>query len=94
MNPEEFGKILKKLREKKNLTQKVIAKELNVSNNTVSKWEMGKNMPDLETLYLICKKFNLDFVELFGFSFPSKSQKKINFIYFHLSSYSFRHIYF
>ena len=78
MDLEELGKKIKDIRVSHNLTQTEFAKFFYVSPQAVSKWEMGKNMPDLETLYLICKKFNLDFTELFGFSFPTKSRKKIN----------------
>ena len=50
MNQEKIGKFLKELRKKKGLTQEQIAEKFNVSNRTISRWENGNNMPDLDIL--------------------------------------------
>ena len=48
-----FGSNLKKLRKEKNLTQETLAECLNVSAQTVSKWENGASMPDVSMLPLL-----------------------------------------
>ena len=50
MNQEKIGKFLKELRKKKGLTQEQIAEKFHVSNRTISRWENGNNMPDLDVL--------------------------------------------
>ncbi len=47
---EEFGRAIVRLRKEKNLTQKNLADRLDVSDKAVSRWETGKNYPDIETL--------------------------------------------
>ncbi|MBQ8293631.1 MAG: helix-turn-helix transcriptional regulator [Bacilli bacterium] len=46
-----FGESLKTLREKKKLTQKDLARFLNISRQSISKWEQGISYPSI--LYLI-----------------------------------------
>ena len=50
MNQETIGKKIKELRIKNNLTQQELASKLNVTYQAVSKWENGKNLPDLVIL--------------------------------------------
>lgn len=64
MNPEQFGKTIKELRMKNNLTQKAFADKLGVTYQAVSKWETGKNMPDIILLKEISTLFNIDIDEL------------------------------
>ena len=49
---------IKKFRNEKNLTQKDLADQLNVSFQTVSKWENDENEPDIYTLKELSKIFN------------------------------------
>ena len=39
MSQEEFGKLIKKIRQENNLTQKDLAEKYNVTYQAVSKWE-------------------------------------------------------
>lgn len=48
MDCEKTGKLIARLRQERNLTQKNIADALGISNKTVSKWECGLGCPDLE----------------------------------------------
>ena len=64
MEQEQFGKIIKKLRIKNNLTQKEFAEKLGVTYQAVSKWENGKNMPDIMLLKEISNIFNVNIEEL------------------------------
>ena len=48
MDQKKTGQFLKTLRKEKNITQEVLAEALNVSSRTVSRWETGSNMPDIQ----------------------------------------------
>ena len=50
MNQVKIGRFLKELSKKKGLTQEQIAEKFHVSNRTISRWENGNNMPDLDVL--------------------------------------------
>ena len=50
-----LGSKIKKLRSAKGLTQKDLAERLNVTFQTISKWENGENEPDLATLRNLAK---------------------------------------
>jgi transcriptional regulator with XRE-family HTH domain len=54
-----FNKKLIYLRNNKNLTQKQLAERLNVSRATISGWETGRNVPDLEMVVKICDFFRV-----------------------------------
>lgn len=58
------NEIIKNIRKKNNLTQKELANILGVTYQAVSKWETGKNIPDITILCLISEKFNIDLEEL------------------------------
>ena len=45
-----FGESLAKMRKEKGMTQKELGEKLNVSDKAISRWETGKNYPDIETL--------------------------------------------
>ena len=47
---KKLGEKLKEAREKANLSQQEVADKLNVSRQTISKYELNINEPDLETL--------------------------------------------
>lgn len=64
MNQEKFGKLIKILRKKHNLTQKQLADKYNVTYQAVSKWENGLNMPDMALIKQISKDFNISIDEL------------------------------
>lgn len=50
MNCEKIGQLIYKLRKEKNMTQKQIADEMNISDKTISKWERGLGCPDISLL--------------------------------------------
>ena len=64
MNQEKIGKFIKKIRQDNNLTQKDLADKLGVTYQAVSKWENGKNVPDIATLKEISKLFNINIDEI------------------------------
>lgn len=64
MNQYVTGTVIKELREKHHLTQMELAKKLNVSDKTVSKWETAKGYPDLSLLEPIANVFGISIAEL------------------------------
>ncbi len=50
MNQEKIGKFIAQKRKEKNLKQEDLASLLGVSAKTISRWETGRNMPDLALL--------------------------------------------
>ena len=61
---EIVGKFIENLRREKGMTQQQLAKMLSVTNQSVSKWEMGKNLPDIATQRNMCKIFEITLEEL------------------------------
>ena len=64
MDQQKIGAFLKVLRKQKGLTQEQIAEKFNVSSRTVSRWENGNNMPDLDVLIEISDFYEVDLREL------------------------------
>lgn len=64
MNQYITGAVIKELREKNHFTQAELAKKLNVSDKTVSKWETGRGYPDISLLEPIAKVFGVSIAEL------------------------------
>ena len=50
MDQVKIGKFLAELRKEKEMTQEQLADRLNVARRTVSRWETGSNMPDMDIL--------------------------------------------
>ena len=76
MNQNEFGKLIKEIRKKNNLTQKDLADKYNVTYQAVSKWENGKNMPDISLIKEISKDFNVDIEDLLEGKYKTKKNNK------------------
>lgn len=64
MDQKKIGKFLKELRTEKKLTQEQIAEKFYVTNRSVSRWENGNNMPDLDILIEISDYFKVDLREI------------------------------
>ena len=64
MNQYVTGAVIKELREKYHFTQAELAKKLNVSDKTISKWETAKGYPDISFLEPIAKTFGISITEL------------------------------
>ena len=64
MNQEKIGKFILNIRKKNNLTQKEFADKFGVTYQAVSKWENGKNIPDISILKMICEEFNVELNEI------------------------------
>ena len=60
-----FGKNLQYLRRLyKNITQENLAEKLNVSRQTVSKWETDEALPEMDKALELCKIFNCSINEI------------------------------
>lgn len=59
LNKENIGKRIAFYRREKGITQRGLADELHISYQAVSKWESGKSLPTVETLYEISNLLNV-----------------------------------
>lgn len=64
MNQEKIGSFIAENRKAKGLTQIEFAEKLGVSNKSVSRWETGKNMPDVSLFLPICDMLEISVNEL------------------------------
>ena len=69
-----IGEKIKDLRKFHSITQNALASYLNVSAQSVSKWETGVSMPDLSIIPDIASYFGITIDELFNFT-PNKSRE-------------------
>ena len=60
----EFNEKLQELRKQKGLTQEELAEVLYVSRTAISKWELGRGFPNIESLKAISKFFAISLDEL------------------------------
>lgn len=64
MDQIKIGKFIATLRKEKDLTQEQLGEKLGVTNKTISRWENGNYMPDIEMLSLLAKEFDVSINEL------------------------------
>lgn len=64
MDQVKFGKFLAALRKQSGITQEALGEKLGVSNKTVSRWENGRNLPDIEMLPILADMFHVSVDEL------------------------------
>ena len=64
MDQVKTGAFLKELRKERNITQEQLAEKMCVSRRTVSRWETGSNMPDLDILIEISEYYDVDLREI------------------------------
>lgn len=62
MDQIKTGELIRKLRQKKGMTQNMLAEMLGVTDKAVSKWERGSGMPDLSILPQVAEisRVNMD----------------------------------
>ena len=59
-----LGKIIFKYRKKYNLSQEDLAKEIGVTRQTISKWELDETSPDFKQAIKLAEIFDIDFSNL------------------------------
>ena len=64
MDQVKIGSFLKTLRSEKGLTQEQLAEMVNVSRRSVSRWETGSNLPDLDVLMELADYYQVELREL------------------------------
>lgn len=75
MDQERIGKLIKEIRKKNNLTQKQLADKYGVTYQAVSKWENGKNIPDISLIKEMSKDFNVSLEELLNGEYSKRKRK-------------------
>ena len=76
MDQIKVGSFLKDLRKEKGITQEQLAEELGVSGRTISRWETGKNMPDISLLVEIAEFFDVSIPEIIKGERKSENMKE------------------
>ena len=66
MNQYVTGAMIKRLREKKGLTQSELAEKINVTDKAVSKWETGRGYPDVSLIEPLSSALGVSVIELFA----------------------------
>ncbi len=79
----EMGKEIRRLRNDRGLTQEALAAALNVSPQTVSKWECGNSIPDVQMLPEIAVYFGVTIDQLFAMTPEQQMERIENYIYAH-----------
>ena len=64
MDQVKIGRFIAQLRRERHLTQEALGEKLGVTNKTISRWENGNYMPDIEMLQLLGKEFSASINEL------------------------------
>src|SRR5690606_9066823 len=60
----DFAERVKFFRKKKGISQSQMAKDLEINNSTISKWEKGIYTPDLHMVMKLCKYFGITLDQL------------------------------
>ena len=76
MDQIKVGAFLKHLRKEEGITQEKLSEELGVSGRTISRWETGKNMPDISLLVEIAEFFDVSIPEIIKGERKSEDMKE------------------
>ena len=77
----EMGKEIRRLRNDRGITQEALAAALNVTAQTVSKWECGNSIPDVQLLPEIAVYFGVTIDQLFAMTPKQQLERMENQIY-------------
>lgn len=76
MNQIKIGCFIKELRKERGLTQEQLAEQFNVTRRTVSRWETGSNLPDLDILIEMADYYEVELRELLDGERKSEDMNK------------------
>lgn len=77
MNQEKIGAFIAQQRKINHLTQQELANQLHITDKAVSKWETGRNLPDLTLLLSISEVLQINVIELLhGEKMPPQEELK------------------
>ena len=71
-----LGETLKQLRKEREMTQEQLAEKLQVSRQSVSKWETHISVPDITALPIIARYFGITMDELFNYKLDALNYKE------------------
>ena len=60
----DLGKKIQELRKKENLSQEQLAEKMNVTRQTISKWELNETTPDIKQAKELSRLFKISLDEL------------------------------
>ena len=63
-NLKECGKRIQQFRKERGLTQEQLAEQFNISRRSVSRWETGSNLPDLDILIEMADYYGVELKEI------------------------------
>lgn len=66
MNQYITGAMIRRLRERRGLTQEQLARRVNVSDKAVSRWETGRGYPDITLVEPLAAALGVSVIELFS----------------------------
>ena len=66
LNKEILGRRIAEVRSARGLSQEALAELLHVSRQTISNWERGKTLVDIQSLMLMAEALDMPLVELLG----------------------------
>lgn len=75
-----LGERLYELRKKKGLSQEEVAEKLNVTRQSVSKWETDESKPDFDKIVPICELYEISTNELLSGTQEEKEEKEVEVI--------------
>lgn len=75
MDQVKIGKFLTELRKENEMTQEQLAENLNVARRTISRWETGSNMPDIDILIELSDLYAVDLREILNGGRKSEKMK-------------------
>ena len=74
---QTFAEQLNAMRKERHITQEQLAQELNVSRTTISRWESGKVLPDIETIKHLSQVLNYNFFAVEGLAEDSPTVSEV-----------------
>ena len=74
----DIGEKINKIRKMSGMTQEELAEKLNVSRQTISKWEKGISSPDLECAVSLCELFQLSLDDFMKGDQTVKKEEKLS----------------
>lgn len=84
MHNLNFAENVCSLRRERGITQETLADFIGVTKASVSKWETGQSLPDIQTLLLLAAYFDVTLDSLLGYR-PSLSREQIRCLYHELA---------
>lgn len=76
----ELKDIILQKRKQKNMTQEQLAEQLNVARQTISKWETGETIPDIDSLKKIAVLLDFSIDNALGIEIENDNDDKIEWL--------------